>query len=111
LPLPWLETNGREGIGCGACGIAAGQALPRLPHLGFSATFGYSTATEESVPTVRSKGKAKARKNHMKQSRFDFTKVDAAPIPTVILVGHPSLKPVFEEMERCSPGAHHRGAL
>jgi len=43
------------------------------------------------VPPVRPKGKAKARKNPMKQSRFDFTKVDAALLPTVILVGRPNV--------------------
>jgi len=43
------------------------------------------------VPPVTPKGKAKARKNPMKQSRFDFTKVDAALLPTVILVGRPNV--------------------
>ena len=43
------------------------------------------------MPPVRPKGKAKARKNPMKQSRFDFTKVDAALLPTVILVGRPNV--------------------
>jgi predicted GTPase len=41
------------------------------------------------VPSARPKGKV--RKNPMKQSRFDFTKVDAALLPTVILVGRPNV--------------------
>ena len=35
--------------------------------------------------------KGKARKNPMKQSRFDFTKVDAVLLPTTILVGRPNI--------------------
>lgn len=69
--------------------LNAGRALPPLPRPGCSAGFGYSTSTEESVPAARPKGKA--RKNPMKQSRFDFTKVDAALLPTVILVGRPNV--------------------
>jgi hypothetical protein len=65
--------------------------LPPLSRLPFSAGFWFSTATEDLVPPVRPKGKAKARKNPMKQSRFDFTKVDAALLPTVILVGRPNV--------------------
>ncbi|KAG2594767.1 hypothetical protein PVAP13_5KG017700 [Panicum virgatum] len=70
-----------------------GRALPPLPLLPFSAGLGYSTASEELVPPVTPKGKAKAkaRKNPMKQSHFDFTKVDAALLPTVILVGRPNV--------------------
>ncbi|CAO2199639.1 unnamed protein product [Urochloa humidicola] len=65
------------------------RALPPLPRFPFSVGFGFSTATEELVPPARPKGKA--RKNPMKQSRFDFTKVDAALLPTVILVGPPNV--------------------
>jgi GTP-binding protein EngB required for normal cell division len=49
----------------------------------------YSTVADESTAPVKPKGKA--RKNPMKQSRFDFTKVDAALLPTVILVGRPNV--------------------
>ncbi|RLN25700.1 hypothetical protein C2845_PM07G39460 [Panicum miliaceum] len=69
----------------------AGRALPPLPRLPFSAGVGYFTTSEDLVPPVMPKGKAKARKNPMKQSRFDFTKVDAALLPTVILVGRPNV--------------------
>jgi hypothetical protein len=53
-------------------------------------SFGNST-TEDSVATVKPKPKAKVRKNPMKQSRFDFTKVDAVLLPIVFLVVHPSI--------------------
>ncbi|TKW12085.1 hypothetical protein SEVIR_5G013400v4 [Setaria viridis] len=66
-----------------------GPALPPIFRLPFSAGYWFSTATEDLVPPVRPKGKA--RKNPMKQSRFDFTKVDAALLPTVILVGRPNV--------------------
>uniref|UniRef100_A0A0D9Y5G5 GTPase Der n=1 Tax=Oryza glumipatula TaxID=40148 RepID=A0A0D9Y5G5_9ORYZ len=68
--------------------LPSSRSLPPLPSLG-SAGFGYSTVADESTAPVKPKGKA--RKNPMKQSRFDFTKVDAALLPTVILVGRPNV--------------------
>jgi GTP-binding protein EngB required for normal cell division len=44
---------------------------------------------EESEPPARTKGKS--RRSPMKQSRVDFTKVDAALLPTIILVGRPNV--------------------
>ncbi|KAG8053117.1 hypothetical protein GUJ93_ZPchr0001g31649 [Zizania palustris] len=61
-----------------------GRASPLFPCVPIWAGFGYSTLAEESTAPARPKGKA--RKNPLKQSRFDFTKVDAALLPTVILV-------------------------
>uniref|UniRef100_A0A0D9Y5G4 GTPase Der n=1 Tax=Oryza glumipatula TaxID=40148 RepID=A0A0D9Y5G4_9ORYZ len=79
--------------------LPSSRSLPPLPSLGRSspllsrfpgsAGFGYSTVADESTAPVKPKGKA--RKNPMKQSRFDFTKVDAALLPTVILVGRPNV--------------------
>ncbi|KAL6874661.1 hypothetical protein ACP4OV_013326 [Aristida adscensionis] len=66
-----------------------GGALPPLPRIPFAATSGYSTTAEESLATARPKGKP--RKNPMKQSRIDFTKVDSSLLPTVILVGRPNV--------------------
>ncbi|CAM0880483.1 unnamed protein product [Alopecurus aequalis] len=66
-----------------------GRALPLLPRLPFPAGFGYSTFAEESDAPARTKGKS--RRSPMKQSRVDFTKVDAALLPTIILVGRPNV--------------------
>ncbi|KAM0896651.1 hypothetical protein ACQ4PT_023054 [Festuca glaucescens] len=66
-----------------------GRALPLLPRLPFPAGFGYSTVAEESEAPARTKGKP--RRSPMKQSRVDFTKVDAALLPTIILVGRPNV--------------------
>ncbi|KAG8053116.1 hypothetical protein GUJ93_ZPchr0001g31482 [Zizania palustris] len=66
-----------------------GRASPLFPCVPIWAGFGYSTLAEESTAPARPKGKA--RKNPLKQSRFDFTKVDAALLPTVILVGRPNV--------------------
>ncbi|TVU22959.1 hypothetical protein EJB05_32682 [Eragrostis curvula] len=60
-----------------------------LRQLPFSTSFAFSTAADESAAPGRPKGKA--RKNPMKQSRLDFTKVDSALLPTVILVGRPNV--------------------
>ena len=69
--------------------LNAGRALPLLPRLSFPAGFGYSTVAEELEAPARAKGKS--RKSPMKQSRVDFTKVDAALLPTIILVGRPNV--------------------
>ncbi|PNT70193.1 hypothetical protein BRADI_2g07437v3 [Brachypodium distachyon] len=66
-----------------------GHALPRLQRLPFSADFGYCTAAVE--PEAPARHKVKIRKSPMKQSRVDFTKVDAALLPTIILVGRPNV--------------------
>ncbi|KAL6626995.1 hypothetical protein ACP70R_030721 [Stipagrostis hirtigluma subsp. patula] len=68
-----------------------GRAPPAVLRLPFPAVLGYATAAEESVPAAPARSKAKPRKNPMKQSRVDFTKVDAALLPTVILVGRPNV--------------------
>uniref|UniRef100_A0ACD5VEK7 Uncharacterized protein n=1 Tax=Avena sativa TaxID=4498 RepID=A0ACD5VEK7_AVESA len=67
-----------------------GRAVPLLPRLPFPAGFGYSSVAEESDPPSRTKGKS-TRRSPMKQSRVDFTKVDAALLPTIILVGRPNV--------------------
>ncbi|GJN06501.1 hypothetical protein PR202_ga24231 [Eleusine coracana subsp. coracana] len=66
-----------------------GRTFDPLRRLPFSTGFAYSTAAHELAVPARPKGKA--RKNPMKQSRLDFTKVDAALLPTVILVGRPNV--------------------
>jgi hypothetical protein len=53
-------------------------------------SFGNS-ATEDLAAAVNLKPKAKVRKNPMKQSRFDFTKVDAVLLPIVFLVVRPNV--------------------
>ncbi|XP_037404971.1 GTPase Der-like isoform X2 [Triticum dicoccoides] len=65
------------------------RASPLLPRLPFSAGISYSTVAEISEPPAKPKGKPK--RSPMKQSRVDFTKVDAALLPTIILVGRPNV--------------------
>ncbi|PWZ12067.1 ABC transporter B family member 19 [Zea mays] len=50
-----------------------------------------NSTTEDSVAVVKPKPKAKVRKNPMKQSCFDFTKVDAVLLSIVFLLVRPNV--------------------
>ncbi|PWZ22881.1 ABC transporter B family member 19 [Zea mays] len=50
-----------------------------------------NSTTEDLATAVTPKPKAKVRKNPMKQSCFDFTKVDVVLLPIVFLLVHPNV--------------------
>ncbi|KAJ3686684.1 hypothetical protein LUZ61_015848 [Rhynchospora tenuis] len=65
----------------------------RLPSTWLISRFSTETLIpgSSSPSLIGDKDKLKGKKKSMKKSRFDFTKVDAKLLPTVILVGRPNV--------------------